>query len=107
MSERELYISIIPDIAELIVLLRDMSQQERTQIKDEMIKNCKKMCIRDRPHIVGCFLPCGLSIKVCLKRIDHLLILVYLDTFMLWNPYRATAITDITPESLIYHSSGI
>ncbi|MFR7959682.1 MAG: hypothetical protein ACLU6P_04315 [Roseburia intestinalis] len=41
MSERELYISIIPDIAELIVLLRDMSQQERTQIKDEMIKNCK------------------------------------------------------------------
>lgn len=41
MSERELYISIIPDIAELIVLLRDMSQQERTQIKDEMIKNYK------------------------------------------------------------------
>lgn len=38
MSEREFYISIIPDIAELIVLLRDMSQQERTQIKDEMIK---------------------------------------------------------------------
>lgn len=41
MSEREFYISIIPDIVELIVLLRDMSQQERTQIKDEMIKNCK------------------------------------------------------------------
>lgn len=41
MSEREFYISIIPDIAELIVLLRDVSQQERTQIKDEMIKNCK------------------------------------------------------------------
>ena len=43
MSEREFYISIIPDIAELIVLLRDLSQQERTQIKDEMIKNCKSI----------------------------------------------------------------
>ena len=41
MSEREFYISIIPDLAELIVLLRDVSQQERTQIKDEMIKNCE------------------------------------------------------------------
>lgn len=41
MSEREFYISIIPDLAELIVLLRDVSQQERTQIKDEMLKNCE------------------------------------------------------------------
>lgn len=48
MTEREFYMSIIPDLAELIVLLRDVGQQERTQIKDEMIKNCE-----DRPQACG------------------------------------------------------
>ncbi|WP_301899835.1 hypothetical protein [Roseburia hominis] len=41
MTEREFYISIIPDLAELIVELRDLCQEEREQIKEEMLNNCK------------------------------------------------------------------
>ena len=41
MSEREFYISIVPDVAEAIVLLRNVSKNEREQIKQEMLNNCK------------------------------------------------------------------
>lgn len=42
MSEREFYISIVPDVAEAIVLLRNVSKNEREQIKQEMLNNCKR-----------------------------------------------------------------
>ncbi len=45
MTEREFYISIIPDLAELIAQLRDVRQEERESIKNEMLNNCK-----DRPQ---------------------------------------------------------
>lgn len=41
MTEREFYISIVPNLAELIVQLRDVHQEEREQIKNEMLNNCK------------------------------------------------------------------
>lgn len=41
MSEREFYISIIPDVAEVIALLRNVPKNEKEQIKLEMINNCK------------------------------------------------------------------
>lgn len=42
MSEREFYISIVPDVAKAIVLLRNVSKNEREQIKQEMLNNCKR-----------------------------------------------------------------
>lgn len=44
MSEREFFISIIPDVAETIVLLQNVSKNEQEQMKQEMLNNCK-----DRP----------------------------------------------------------
>lgn len=41
MTEREFYISIVPEISELIVLLRDVSPEDREEIKREMLNNCK------------------------------------------------------------------
>nr|DAJ23543.1 MAG TPA: hypothetical protein [Caudoviricetes sp.]DAJ55965.1 MAG TPA: hypothetical protein [Caudoviricetes sp.] len=41
MTEREFYISIVPEISELIVLLRDVSSEDREEIKREMLNNCK------------------------------------------------------------------
>lgn len=41
MSEREFYISIIPDVAELIVYLKRLSREEQGQVKSEMIKGCE------------------------------------------------------------------
>ena len=41
MTEREFYISIVPNLAELIVQLRDVHREEREQIKNEMLNNCK------------------------------------------------------------------
>ena len=43
MSEREVYISIIPDVAELIVYLKRLSREEQEQVKSEMIKGCESM----------------------------------------------------------------
>lgn len=44
MTEREFYISIIPNVAELIVYLKRMSKEKQRQIKQEMLVACK-----DRP----------------------------------------------------------
>lgn len=41
MTEREFYISIVPEISELIVLLRDVAPEEKEEIKREMLDNCK------------------------------------------------------------------
>ena len=41
MTEREFYISIVPEISELIVLLRDVSPEDREEIKREMLNSCK------------------------------------------------------------------
>ena len=43
MSEREFYISIIPDVVELIVYLKRLSREEQEQVKSEMIKGCESM----------------------------------------------------------------
>ena len=44
MTEREFYISIIPNVTELIVYLKRMSKEKQRQIKQEMLVACK-----DRP----------------------------------------------------------
>lgn len=41
MTEREFYISVIPKLAELIVLLKDVAPEEKEEIKQEMLNNCK------------------------------------------------------------------
>lgn len=41
MTEREFYISIVPEISELIVLLSDVSPEDREEIKREMLNSCK------------------------------------------------------------------
>lgn len=44
MTERELYVSIIPDVAEIIVYFNRISKEDQQQIKQEMMAACK-----DRP----------------------------------------------------------
>lgn len=44
MTERELYVSIIPDVAEIIVYLNRISKEDQQQIKQEMMAAWK-----DRP----------------------------------------------------------
>lgn len=41
MTEREFYISVAPEISELIVLLRDATPEEKEKIKRETLNNCK------------------------------------------------------------------
>lgn len=41
MTERELYISIIPDLAEAIVYLKRLPREEQEKIKNEMLSNCE------------------------------------------------------------------
>lgn len=42
MTEREFYISIIPDVAKLVVYLKNTSKEEREQIKEETINACSE-----------------------------------------------------------------
>lgn len=41
MTERELYILIIPKLAEVIVYLKRLPREEREQIKNETLSNCE------------------------------------------------------------------
>ena len=41
MTEREFYISIAPEMSELIVLLHDVAPEEKEKIKSETLNNCK------------------------------------------------------------------
>ena len=43
MTEREFYISIIPELAELIVYLSYLCPADRNSIKIVMMKECKKI----------------------------------------------------------------
>lgn len=42
MTEREFYISIIPELAELIVYLSYLCPADRNSVEIEMLKGCKK-----------------------------------------------------------------
>lgn len=48
MTEREFYISIIPEVAELITYLKRISKEDQKQVKKEMINACK-----ERPDALG------------------------------------------------------
>ena len=62
MTEREFYISIIPDIAELIVYLKRMSKEEQKQIEDEM-----KKAYKDNPVAYKFMKKMWITINNCLK----------------------------------------
>lgn len=62
MTEREFYISVIPELAELIVLLKDVAPEEKEEIKQETLNNCK-----DRPQALKIMEKCWMVIDTQLQ----------------------------------------
>lgn len=62
MTEREFYISVIPKLAELIVLLKDVAPEEKEEIKQETLNNCK-----DRPQVLKIMGKCWMVIDTQLQ----------------------------------------
>ncbi|WP_270853476.1 hypothetical protein [Roseburia hominis] len=62
MTEREFYISIIPDVAEMIVYLKKIPEEGQEQIKQEMMAACK-----DRPGALKFIEKLWIVIESCLN----------------------------------------
>lgn len=62
MTEREFYVSIIPDVAEIIVYLSRISKEDQQQIKQEMMAACK-----DRPVALNFMKKLWIVIESCLN----------------------------------------
>lgn len=62
MSEREFYISIIPDVAELIENLKGLPKEDQEKIKEKMISMCK-----DIPAAYKFTKKLWIYIDICLK----------------------------------------
>lgn len=62
MTEKEFCISIIQKLAELIVLLKNVTPEEKEKIKQETLNNCK-----DRPQALKIMEKCWMVIDTQLQ----------------------------------------
>ena len=62
MTEKEFCISIIPELARLIILFKDVTPEEKEEIKQETLNNCK-----DRPQALKIMEKCWMVIDTQLQ----------------------------------------
>lgn len=62
MTEREFYISIVPDVAEIVLYLKRLPKEDQEQIKEEMMNACA-----GRPAAQKFMEKLWITIGLCLK----------------------------------------